>query len=164
MESKVSEGTTFIIELDRKPGEVQETETSLSVLPDEVIADCQILLCEDNQINSLVVRKLLEKKGCTLTIAENGQRGVELFSASAPGQYAAILMDIRMPVMNGLEAARAIRALNRTDADSVPIIAMSANAFAEDVQKSLDAGMNAHLSKPVDAQMMYETLAAHIAR
>ena len=82
--------------------------------------------------------------------AENGQEAVELFDRSEPAYYDLILMDIQMPVMNGLEATRTIRGLNRVDAGSIPIIAMTANAFAEDVQNSLDAGMNAHISKPMD--------------
>jgi len=90
--------------------------------------------------------------------AENGQIAVEMFTQSAVGEYSAILMDVRMPVMNGLEAAEAIRALDRADAKTVPIIALTANAFDEDVQRSLQAGMNAHLTKPVESDHLFETL------
>ncbi len=90
--------------------------------------------------------------------AENGRVAVEMFSASTPGSYSAILMDIRMPEMDGLEAAAAIRALDRPDAKKIPIIALTANAFDEDVQRSLQAGMNAHLSKPVEPDHLYRTL------
>lgn len=92
-------------------------------------------------------------------MAGNGKAGVNQFEASEPGYYAAVLMDIRMPVLNGLEAARAIRASNRPDAKTIPIIAMSANAFDEDIQKSMDAGMNAHLAKPIDPAALYRVLA-----
>ena len=90
--------------------------------------------------------------------AENGKIVVEMFNASSPGTYSAVLMDIRMPVMDGLEAAEAIRALDRPDAKKIPSIALRANAFDEDVQRSLQAGMNAHLSKPVEPDHLYRTL------
>jgi CheY-like chemotaxis protein len=90
--------------------------------------------------------------------AVNGREALEKFSASAPDHYDAILMDIRMPEMDGLEASAAIRSLDRTDAKTIPIIAMTANAFDEDVQRSLQAGMNAHLSKPVEPERLFHTL------
>ena len=91
-------------------------------------------------------------------LAENGQIAVDLFAQSKPGYYSAILMDMRMPVMDGLEATRAIRAMDREDARTIPIIALTANAFDEDVQRSMQAGLNAHLSKPVDPEALFETL------
>ena len=94
--------------------------------------------------------------------AENGKLGVDYFEASPLGAYAAILMDIRMPVMNGLEATAKIRALPRTDAQTIPIIAMTANAFNEDVKKCLAAGMNAHVAKPIDVQYLYDVLKKQI--
>ena len=90
--------------------------------------------------------------------AENGQIAVEIFRKSAVGEYSAILMDVRMPVMSGLEATKVIRSLDRADAKEIPIIALTANAFDEDVQRSLQAGMNAHLSKPVESEHLFETL------
>ena len=90
--------------------------------------------------------------------AENGKKAVELFTAHPEGYYDAILMDLRMPEMDGLEATRAIRATDRPDAKTIPIIALTANAFDEDVQRSLQAGLNAHLSKPVQPEILYETL------
>ena len=96
--------------------------------------------------------------------AQNGQIAVSMFQEHPAGYYDAILMDIRMPVMDGLEAARAIRALDRPDAKTIPIIAMTANAFEEDVQQSLQAGMNAHLSKPVEPDRLYETLCRMISK
>ena len=94
----------------------------------------------------------------TVEVVENGQLAVDSFAASAVGYYDGVLMDIRMPVMGGLQAARTIRALNRPDAASVPIIAMTANAFDEDIKSSVGAGMNAHLSKPIDPEKLYGAL------
>ncbi|MDD4851339.1 MAG: ATP-binding protein, partial [Gemmiger sp.] len=124
----------------------------------------RVLLCEDHPLNAQIARRLLEKQGVEVTHAENGKQGVALFEASYPGYYDAILMDIRMPVMDGLEASRIIRALPRPDATQIPILAMSANAFDEDVRRSQEAGINLHLSKPVDAQRLYNALAEWITR
>lgn len=110
----------------------------------------RLLLVEDNELNREIAVALLESTNAEIVTAENGQEAVELFDRSEPAYYDLILMDIQMPAMNGLEATRTIRGLNRVDAGSIPIIAMTANAFAEDVQNSLDAGMNAHISKPMD--------------
>ena len=111
----------------------------------------RVLLAEDNELNWEIAHDLLEELGLELDWAENGQIAVERFQGSAPGYYDAVLMDIRMPVMNGYEATRAIRALDREDA-GLPIIAMTADAFAEDVKRCLDAGMNAHIAKPIDVR------------
>ena len=110
----------------------------------------RLLLVEDNELNREIAVALLESTNAEIVTGENGQEAVELCDRSEPAYYDLILMDIQMPVMNGLEATRTIRGLNRVDAGSIPIIAMTANAFAEDVQNSLDAGMNAHISKPMD--------------
>lgn len=118
----------------------------------------RLLLAEDNQINAEIARTLLEMVGFTVDVAGNGVEAIQAFTNSDPGTYSAILMDIRMPLMDGLEAAKIIRSIRKKDAATIPIIAMSANAFDEDVQKSLASGMNAHLTKPVEAQLMYETL------
>ena len=120
------------------------------------------MLCEDHPLNTLVAKRLLEKVGMTVEAAENGKIGVEKFSQSQESEYAVVLMDIRMPVMDGLEAAAKIRALNRQDAKSVPIIAMTANAFAEDKNLSKSAGMNEHLSKPIEPTLLYKTLSDYI--
>ena len=117
-----------------------------------------ILLAEDMMINAEIMKQLLSMKEMKVDHAENGQLVVDMFNASEEDYYDAILMDVRMPVMDGLEATAAIRALERADAKQVPIIAMTANAFDEDVERSLQAGMNAHLSKPVEPDHLYETL------
>lgn len=116
-----------------------------------------ILLAEDNELNWEIAHDLLEELGLELDWAENGQLALDMFQKAAPGHYDAILMDIRMPVMNGYEATQAIRALDRPDKD-LPIIAMTADAFAEDVKRCLDAGMNAHVAKPIDVKEVAKLL------
>ena len=118
----------------------------------------RVLLAEDNAINTEVAVMLLESKGFAVDTAENGLRALELFSKSPTGFYDAILMDIRMPLMDGLTAAANIRHLSNQDAGTIPIIAMTANAFDEDIEKSRAAGMDAHLAKPIDPGRMYQTL------
>ena len=118
----------------------------------------KILVAEDMPVNAEIMMMLLEMRGMISDHAENGKIAVEKFAASPPGFYDAVLMDIRMPVMDGLEATAAIRALDHPDAKTVPIIAMTANAFDEDVQRSLKAGMNAHLTKPADPEQLYKAL------
>lgn len=118
----------------------------------------RVLIAEDMEINAEILIDLLDMEGVQAEHAENGKAAVEMFTEHPEGYYDAVLMDVRMPVMDGLEATRAIRELNRADAKTVPIIAMTANAFDDDVQRSLQAGMNAHLSKPVEPERLYETL------
>ena len=118
----------------------------------------RVLLAEDNAINTEVAVMLLEARGFAVDTAENGLRALERFSKSEPGYYDAILMDIRMPLMDGLTAATNIRHLSNADAGSVPIIAMTANAFDDDIEKSKAAGMNAHLAKPIEPDRLYQTL------
>ena len=118
----------------------------------------RILLAEDMEINAEIMLDILSLEEIEADHAENGRIAVQMFADSAPGTYSAILMDVRMPVMDGLEATAAIRALGRADAATIPIIALTANAFDEDVQRSLQAGMNAHLTKPIEADHLLETL------
>lgn len=118
----------------------------------------RILLAEDNEINAEIAIELLHMVHLEVDRAENGERAVELFKQAKPGTYAAILMDVQMPFMDGYEAARAIRALDRPDAQEIPIFAMTANAFAEDVSQAFSAGMNGHIAKPIDTQVLYQTL------
>ena len=118
----------------------------------------RILLAEDILINAEIVKEIVRMREAEIDHAENGRIALQMFEASEVGRYDAILMDVRMPEMDGLQAAAAIRALDRPDAKTIPIIAMTANAFDEDVQRSLQVGMNAHLSKPVEPERLYETL------
>ncbi len=122
------------------------------------LAGRRVLVAEDIEMNAEIIMDVLEMEEVESDHAENGKLAVEMFDQSEPGTYAAILMDIRMPVMDGLEATEAIRRLERPDAKKIPIIALTANAFDEDVQRSLQAGMNAHLSKPVEPDHLYQTL------
>ncbi|MBR4153510.1 MAG: response regulator [Selenomonadaceae bacterium] len=131
------------------------------ILPEKKVVELEgrtILVAEDMPVNAEIMMMILEMRGMISDHAENGKIAVEKFAASPPGFYDAVLMDIRMPVMDGLKATEAIRELNHPDAKKVPIIAMTANAFDEDVQRSLKAGMNAHLTKPADPEQLYRTL------
>ena len=118
----------------------------------------RLLLAEDHPLNVEVAKRLLESRGFTVEVAENGVRAVEMFTIAAEGYYDAILMDIRMPVMDGLQATRNIRHLSKADAQRIPIIAMTANAFDDDIDKSKMAGMNAHLAKPIEPGLLFRTL------
>ena len=118
----------------------------------------RILLAEDFEINAEIMMDILEMENIKADHAENGKAAVEMFEKSTDGIYSAILMDVRMPIMDGLEAAKTIRALDRADAKRIPIIALTANSFDEDVQLSLQAGMNAHLNKPVEADHLIRIL------
>ena len=120
-------------------------------------------MAEDVEQNAEILADLLEMEGIEAEHATNGEEAVRQFSEKKAGYYDAILMDVRMPVMDGLKATKAIRAMDRPDAGTIPIIAMTANVFDEDVERSLQAGMNAHLSKPVEPERLYETIARLIA-
>ena len=124
----------------------------------EKFSGLRLLLVEDNEVNMEIAQLLLMQAGFLVETAENGQQALEMVSSSSPGYYSAVLMDIQMPIMDGYTASRAIRALNRADLQKIPIIAMTANAFREDIQKAEAAGMNAHIAKPLDIQIMMETL------
>lgn len=162
VESTKGKGTTVSIKLSfelappetaAEVNEAGQTENSYSNLYGK-----NILLAEDHPLNAMIARKLLEKKRMTVIHGESGKAALELFRASPTGSLDAVLMDIRMPEMSGLEAAKAIRALDRPDAELVPIIALSANAYPADVEASLSAGMNAHIAKPIEAATLYKTL------
>jgi len=118
----------------------------------------RVLLAEDNEINAEIAKHILESKNCTVELAQNGAEAVESFAQAQCGYYNAILMDVRMPVMDGLEATKAIRAMRKADSKSIPIIAMTANAFQEDVNLSLESGMNLHLAKPIEPMTLYKAL------
>lgn len=122
------------------------------------------LVAEDNEINAEILKEILSIENATCEIVENGQLAVERFSASAESEFDAILMDVQMPVMNGYEATKAIRNLNRGDAKKIPIIAMTANAFAEDEKEALRAGMNVHLTKPVDMELLRQIIRQYVIK
>ena len=124
----------------------------------ESLSGKHILICEDHPLNQEIVTALLEENGMIVEIADNGEMGIEKFKNSQTGYYDMILMDIRMPIMNGYVATKNIRRLERDDAATVPIIAMTADAFGDDIAKCLSAGMNGHISKPIDTEKMIEVM------
>ena len=131
---------------------------------EDVIKGLHFLVAEDNEINGEILRELLDFEEAGCEIVENGQLAVERFAQAKEGEFDAILMDVQMPVMNGYEATKAIRALKRKDAGEIPIIAMTANAFAEDVRDALEAGMNVHLAKPIDIELLKKTVKQYVGR
>ena len=130
----------------------------------QVLLGKRILIAEDVDQNAEIIEDLLDIEDIKSVRARNGEEAVKIFSKSEKGLYSAILMDVRMPVMDGLQATRAIRTLNHPDANRIPIIAMTANVFDEDVERSMEAGMDAHLSKPVEPDILYETMARLILK
>lgn len=156
VKSKLGEGTSFIVRIAFKLGtSAAEKET---VLSDTSLNGVKLLLVEDNQLNTEIAQELLEEEGAQVICAENGVKALEIFSNSKIGEFDGILMDIIMPVMDGLEATKQIRALEREDSKLIPIVAMTANAFESDEQKSMEAGMNAHLTKPLHIKELKDTL------
>ncbi|MCM1326740.1 MAG: response regulator [Bacteroidales bacterium] len=158
----------FLTSFRKKVDEILKQEAS-DILTEEaaieetaegqsVFQGMHILAAEDNEINAEILNAVLDNSGATCKICENGQLAVEEFKKSVPGQYQLILMDVQMPVMNGYDATKAIRALDHPLAKEIPIIAMTANAFAEDVRDALEAGMNAHVAKPVDIAVLEQTV------
>ena len=162
--SALGQGTTFTIRLPFK--KCKRSEIPQVVRVDAGVGNAlqglRVLLVEDNDLNAEIAQFTLDRAGAIVTHAKDGESAVEAFAASAPYEFDVVLMDIMMPGIDGLEATRQIRALNREDATTTPIIAVSANAFADDRRLSREAGMNAHLSKPVSSQELVEAL-AHIA-
>lgn len=126
------------------------------------LSGLHFLVAEDNEINAEILSELLNIEGAVCEIVENGQLALERFSCADAEEYDAILMDVQMPIMNGYVATRKIRALERTDAKTIPIIAMTANAFAEDVKDALDAGMNVHIAKPIDMELLKKTVKQYV--
>jgi len=163
IESVRGQGTKVVVEIGLDITDEKVEEQRVDVDDSAILAGKRVLLCEDNPLNMEIAQKLLQAKGMIVDGAENGRIGVEMFAKSEIGKYAVVLMDIRMPVMNGYEATKEIRALKRSDAGTVPIIAMSANAFKEDIDESLRCGMNEHLIKPIVVNTMYSTITKFIA-
>lgn len=158
VESRLHEGSKFSIDLsfniDESAAQAHETQEE----PELHLDGMRVMLVEDNEINMEIAQFMLEDVGIDVTCVENGKLAVEMFESREAGSFDVILMDIMMPVMNGLDAARAIRALERPDAKTIPIVAMTANAYDEDVRNAREAGMNAHLAKPIDTSLLYRTL------
>lgn len=158
-ESEQGVGTTFTVRLAfERASSAPVSEGSACTDRPVELKGRRALLCEDNELNAEIAVALLEDAGMSVVVARNGRAGVERFSESEPGGYDVILMDVRMPVMGGIEATHAIRSLDRPDAKGVPIVAMTANAFADDAKECLDAGMNAHVAKPFEPGDLYATI------
>jgi CheY-like chemotaxis protein len=124
----------------------------------------KILLVEDNELNMEIAREILKEEGAEITEAENGQIALERFVSSKPGSFDVIIMDVMMPVMNGYDATRAIRNSSHPQAGSIPIIAMTANAYRQDVEMAMEAGMNAHVAKPINVKMLLSVLGQYVKK
>ena len=157
-ESKEGVGTTFVIQVLFKIDPDADKREEQRDVSEKSIKGLHILLAEDNELNMEIAEFVLQNEGAEVTKAWNGQEAVELFRKSEPGEYDAILMDIMMPVMNGYEATKMIRSLDREDAKTIPIIAMTANAFTEDRLKAKEAGMNEHIVKPLDVELLIKVI------
>ena len=157
--SKEGEGSTFVITLPFEIAEGREDEFQESEMDKDDICGLNLLLAEDNELNAEIAKTLLEDEKAKVTVVENGKQALELFVSHPEGTFDVILMDIMMPVMDGLTATREIRKLERADAKTIPIIAMTANAFTEDTKKCLSAGMDAHLTKPLKMNEVVATIA-----
>ena len=157
-ESEKGVGTTFVIRVPFKIDPDADKREEQKEVSEKSIKGLHILLAEDNELNMEIAEFMLQNEGADVTKAWNGQEAVELFRKSEPGEFDVILMDIMMPVMNGYEAAKTIRSLNREEAKEVPIIAMTANAFTEDRIKAKEAGMDEHVAKPVDMELLIKVI------
>ncbi len=166
--SQVDKGSLFRVELELRildeQDEKKKEDEAAEDMEEISLEGLHLLAAEDNEINAEILSELLNIEGVSCEIVENGKIAAERFADSEEGKFDAILMDVQMPVMNGYEATRAIRALKRDDAVQIPIIAMTANAFAEDVKEALNAGMNAHVAKPIDMKLLKKTLYQWIQR
>ena len=158
VQSTLGQGTAFDVALPLGLAGQAQPDDPPAPAGQKPLTGLRVLLCEDHPLNQEIATALLADRGVQVELAADGAEGARKFRQSAPGWYNAVLMDLRMPVMDGYEAARAIRALQRPDARNVPIIAMTADAFEEDVQKCRAAGMNGHVPKPVDPQELYRVL------
>ena len=153
-ESEEGTGTTFVIRVPFKIDMNADKREKQKDVSEKSIKGLHILLAEDNELNMEIAEFMLQNEGAEVTKAWNGQEAVELFRKSKPGEFDVILMDIMMPVMNGYEATKKIRSLDREDAKMIPIIAMTANAFTEDRLRAKEAGMDEHIAKPVDGKLL----------
>lgn len=162
VDSQLKKGTTFEVELEFEKIDdvkIDSAETTSNIVSKD-LSGYHFLLVEDNEINYEILSELLHMWGATVTIKTDGLQAVNEFKQAKPGTYDAIFMDIQMPVMNGYEATKKIRKLDHPDAKSIIILAMTANAFTEDIYASLDAGMDGHIAKPIDMELLYDTLSS----
>ena len=157
-ESKEGTGTTFVIRIPFQIDADMKDRTETEEKTETSIQGLHVLLAEDNELNMEIAEFVLQNEGTVVTKAWNGQEAVDIFRKSSPGEFDAILMDIMMPVMNGYEAAKMIRSLDREDAKVIPIIAMTANAFTEDKMRAKEAGMDEHIAKPVDGKLLVKVI------
>ena len=157
-ESKEGTGTTFVIRIPFQIDADMKDRTETEEKTETSIHGLHVLLTEDNELNMEIAEFVLQNEGAVVTKAWNGQKAVDIFRKSRPGEFDAILMDIMMPVMNGYEAAKMIRSLDREDAKVIPIIAMTANAFTEDKMRAKEAGMDEHIAKPVDGKLLVKVI------
>ena len=157
-ESEEGAGTTFVIRVPFRIDTDRDSRAETGEKTEVSIRGLHILLVEDNELNMEIAEFVIQNEGAEVTKAWNGQEAVELFRKSEPGEFDVILMDIMMPVMNGYEATKTIRSVDREDAKTIPIIAMTANAFTEDRLKAKEAGMNEHITKPVNAELLVKVI------
>ena len=157
-ESKEGTGTTFVIRIPFQIDADMKDRTETEEKTETSIQGLHVLLTEDNELNMEIAEFVLQNEGAVVTKAWNGQKAVDIFRKNRPGEFDAILMDIMMPVMNGYEAAKMIRSLDREDAKVIPIIAMTANAFTEDKMRAKEAGMDEHIAKPVDGKLLVKVI------
>ncbi|MDO4487603.1 MAG: response regulator [Eubacteriales bacterium] len=162
LDSEIGKGSTFYFTL-----ELPIAEAPADAYEDTMEADLtgvRVLVAEDNELNMEIIRTFIEDMGCIMESAFNGQEALDKFSSSEPGYYDIIIMDVMMPVMDGLEAAHSIRTCGHPDSERIPIVAASANAFDEDIRRSLASGMNAHISKPIQVQKLRDTIQKYTGR
>ena len=166
VESEPGQGSCFEVIMNLKVAENQsvslEPQAEKEELDENILKGMRFLCAEDNELNAEILIELLKIEGAECTICENGERILNTFEQSALGEYDIILMDVQMPVMNGYEATKAIRRSTHKRAKTIPIIAMTANAFAEDVQVALNAGMDDHVAKPIDMGILISVITKYI--
>ena len=157
-ESVEGVGTTFVIRIPFRINTDMKDRTEAEEKTETSIQGLHVLLAEDNELNMEIAEFVLQNEGAEVTKAWNGQEAVEIFEKSRSGEFDVILMDIMMPVMNGYETTKMIRSLDREDAKAIPIIAMTANAFTEDRIRAKEAGMDEHVAKPVDVELLIKVI------
>lgn len=148
----------------RREKQLENKESNSVESMSEKLVGMKVLVAEDNELNLEIMTEVLRERGLIVTAAENGQIAVELFQNNPPGTFDVILMDMHMPVMDGVMAAKTIRAMERADAQAIPILALTANDFEEDIRCTREAGMNDHLTKPFDMEKIFKALVIHTGR